>query len=108
MITITSHNLLLYFIKTTLKVLSVQMNDNINWRLSKVKCVNTIVMKTFPGYKLHIQRTLLVGIMDNVINRLIGSNLSPLINPKLFFDTEGRLKLVHSVSYCNQFISVQM
>jgi hypothetical protein len=84
------------------------MNDIINWYLSKVKCVNNIVIKTFPGYKLQIQWTMLIGIMDNVINRLIGSNLSPLINPKSIFDTEGRLKLVHSVSYCNQFISVQM
>jgi hypothetical protein len=38
-----------------------------------------------------------IGIMDNVINRLMGSNISPLAGPKLLFHTNILLSLLLSV-----------
>jgi hypothetical protein len=41
------------------------------------------------------------GITDNGISRLMESYLSWLTNPKLFFHSKLRLKLICLLSYCN-------
>ena len=52
---------------------------------------------SYSYFYIKVQWALLNGVIDNVFNWLLGSNLSQLTSPKLLFHTWCTFKFIHSL-----------